>query len=435
MKDSPMLRRFASNSSWATLAFAASRTTSVLATILIARIVGKTVLGEFGILMSSLGMFSVMASFGLNLTMAKYVSEFRTKEPGLVGSIVGLALITVMTVGLLVSLAVIALANPIAYSLMNAAHLVGPLYIMAVMLTFHALSGVQAGILMGLESFRLVYRLNMIIGLSHVVMVTSGAYLAGLTGLVTMLTLNTIFAAVLQHMAIRRALAKAGISICYRTCLQAVSILWRFCTPSFLSSIVIIPVTWICNVMLINQSGGYGEMGAFSIGLQWFNFMIFIPRILGQAIFPIMNERAGAMDYATAIKAWRSSIHVVAAITCLLCLLGSFFSGTILGLYGDDFERYSGMLSLMFVAGAMQSILDAVAQIIVTRTWMWRLFLMNTGFAFVCLVGSIHLVHMGAFGLAWARVGAYTAHSLWIAAVAVLASKFPKTNNALNVAL
>ena len=54
-----------------------SRGLLLIATVFVARILGKIVYGEFGMIQSTVGMFGVFAGFGMGLTATKHVAEFR----------------------------------------------------------------------------------------------------------------------------------------------------------------------------------------------------------------------------------------------------------------------------------------------------------------------------------------------------------------------
>ncbi|NOZ40854.1 MAG: oligosaccharide flippase family protein [Planctomycetes bacterium] len=66
-----------------------SRGLMLVASILVARMLGKTVYGELGMIRSTVGMFGVFAGFGLGLTATKHVAEFRESDPERAGRIVG----------------------------------------------------------------------------------------------------------------------------------------------------------------------------------------------------------------------------------------------------------------------------------------------------------------------------------------------------------
>src|SRR4029453_12131551 len=82
-----------------------SRGLALLASILVARVLGKVGFGELGIIQSSVGMFGTFAGFGLGLTATKHVAEFRTKDPARAGRIISLSsLVSWMTGGVMAGL-------------------------------------------------------------------------------------------------------------------------------------------------------------------------------------------------------------------------------------------------------------------------------------------------------------------------------------------
>ena len=79
-----------------------SRGLMLAATVLVARMLGKTVYGELGMIQSTVGMFGVFAGFGLGLTATKHVAEFRQSDPDRAGRIINLScLVAVFTGGLM----------------------------------------------------------------------------------------------------------------------------------------------------------------------------------------------------------------------------------------------------------------------------------------------------------------------------------------------
>jgi hypothetical protein len=76
---------------WSMAGSVISRGLMLCATVLVARMLGKTVYGELGMIQSTVGMFGVFAGFGLGLTATKHVAEFRQSDPERAGRIIGLS--------------------------------------------------------------------------------------------------------------------------------------------------------------------------------------------------------------------------------------------------------------------------------------------------------------------------------------------------------
>jgi len=78
-------RRFASGSFWSFIGVSVSHVFGLLTTVIIARILGQKGYGEFGIIISTLGMFSAVGSIGLGLTATRYIAKFRKTDPKAAG--------------------------------------------------------------------------------------------------------------------------------------------------------------------------------------------------------------------------------------------------------------------------------------------------------------------------------------------------------------
>jgi len=84
--------RLAKGVFWSMASAVISRGLMLAASVLVARMLGKTGFGELGMIRSTVGMFGVFAGFGLGLTATKHVAEFRSSDPARAGRIIGFQL-------------------------------------------------------------------------------------------------------------------------------------------------------------------------------------------------------------------------------------------------------------------------------------------------------------------------------------------------------
>ena len=101
IQTSPLGYRLARGVFWSMAGAVISRGLMLAATVLVARMLGKTVYGELGMIQSTVGMFGVFAGFGLGLTATKHVAEFRESDADRAGRIIGLANSTASATGIL----------------------------------------------------------------------------------------------------------------------------------------------------------------------------------------------------------------------------------------------------------------------------------------------------------------------------------------------
>src|SRR5579862_6562755 len=91
LESSPLGERLLRGSFWSLLGTFASRALGLAAAIFAARILGKAVYGELGIIQSTVGMFGTFAGFGMGTTATKYVAELRIKDPARAGRIIAVS--------------------------------------------------------------------------------------------------------------------------------------------------------------------------------------------------------------------------------------------------------------------------------------------------------------------------------------------------------
>src|ERR1700733_582512 len=91
LESSPLGERLLRGSFWSLLGTFASRALGLAAAILAARILGKAVYGELGIIQSTVGMLGTFAGFGMGTTATKYVAELRENNPVKAGRIIALS--------------------------------------------------------------------------------------------------------------------------------------------------------------------------------------------------------------------------------------------------------------------------------------------------------------------------------------------------------
>ena len=90
LEASPLATRLIRGTFWSLIGTVLSRSLGLLASIFVARMIGKVGMGELGIVQSTVGMFSTLAGLGLGLTATKHVAEHRVGNPVRVGETIGL---------------------------------------------------------------------------------------------------------------------------------------------------------------------------------------------------------------------------------------------------------------------------------------------------------------------------------------------------------
>ena len=413
LQASPLAYRLVRGAFWSLAGAVISRGLGLLASILVARMLGKEGFGELGIIQSTVGMFGVFAGFGLGLTATKHVAEFRAKDPAKAGRIISLSELVAVGTGATAALILFLLAPWLATHTLAAPHLAGLLRIAAIMLFLGALNGAQTGALAGFEAFKTIARLNLLAGIAAFPLMVGGVYLAGLKGAVWGLVASMGVNWLLNRMAIKDEARSAGVPFSFSGCMQEYHILWDFSVPALLASAMVGPVNWACNAMLVNQPNGYAEMGIFNAANQWYGAMLFLPGVLGQVVLPMLSEGVAVNDRARAIKTLTLSIKLNAVFVTPLLALSCIFSPLIMKSYGESFSGTWPTLIVVLLTAGLLAVQTPVGHIIAAAGRMWTGCLMNVGWALAYIGITALIVNWGALGVATARAGAYLLHATW----------------------
>lgn len=413
IKASEVGSRLARGVFWSMAGTAISRGLMLCATVLVARMLGKTGYGELGMIQTTVGMFGVFAGFGLGLTSTKYVAEFRQSDPERAGRIIGLSGLFTIGTGSLMVLGLLIFAPWLAEHTISAPHLTGVLRVGAIILFVNALNGAQTGALSGFEAFKSIAHVNLIVGLISFPILICGAYFGGLTGAVWALGINLCINWLLNHLALRKEARRYGVPFSFRACGREWPVLWKFSLPAVLAGSMVGPVNWACSAMLVNRPDGYGEMGIFSATNQWYVLLLFIPDILGKVVLPVLSDQFGQGNTKQLTTTLVLTIKVNLLIVTPLVLVASIASPYIMGLYGKGFGDGWPTLVVVLMTAGILAIQTPVGQIIAATGRMWLGCVMNMGWALTFIVSTVLLVDHGSLGLASARLLSYTIHSIW----------------------
>jgi len=392
-----------------------SRGLMLVASILVARMLGRDIYGEFGMIRTTVNMFLVFAGFGLGMTATKHVAECRLTDPGRAGRIMAISGLFAAVTGTLVAVGLLIFAPWVATHTINAPHLAGELRIGALILLLNALNGAQTGALAGFEAFRIIAQVNLWVGLASFPLLVGGAYWGGLRGAVWALCTNMIVNWLLNHLALRREAARHNVPFSSAGCLAEWPVLWRFSLPAALSGIMVSPVLWACSAMLVNQPDGYGQMGLFDAANQWKMAILFIPGVVGQIVLPMLSSLNGMNDRDRYKKVLKYNALITGGVAIAVALPIALFAPRIMKSYGPGFEEGTVALVLMTISTVLIALNTVVGQAIASKGRMWVGCLFNLLWALFLLAFSYMFIKQeyGVNGLAMASMIAYLAHSIW----------------------
>jgi O-antigen/teichoic acid export membrane protein len=406
--------RFARGATWSLIGAAISQGSTLAASVITARILGREQFGKYGMIQSTVGMLGIFAGLGLGVTATKYVAEFRNRDPERAGRIIALGWAVAIVSGGLLALALLAFAPVIAAKTLNAPLLANELRIASLLLFFNAINGAQTGALAGFEAFQAIARVNLVRGLLTLPVTVLAVLLWQLHGAVGALAVTAGVTCLLSQVSLRRQCTALGIRTQLLSGWSERRVLWTFSAPAFLSGALVGPAIWAASTMLVNQPGGYIEMGLFSAANQWRSAISFIPGVLAQFALPILCNLNGERDANRYGKALRWNLILTTASASAVALPVILVAPGIMRLYGHDFQQGWIVLVLSAATAVITCANGVVGAAIMSAGSVWVGLIFNAMWAAVLLVGCHYFIPTRlALGLAGSMLGAYVAHTAW----------------------
>ena len=308
--------RFAAGAFWSVFGAVISRGFLLAASVVCARFLGKEGFGALGMIQSTTGMFGVFAGLGLGITATKYVAALRRQDPMRTGRILALSASVAFVSGSIITLLVIFLAPYLTQHVLAAPQLAAPLAIGAGLVFFGSINGAQTGALAGFEAFQTIAKVNIYAGLASFPLIVYGVWRGALRGAILGSVAALAIQWALNHFALRRECAKAGISYQFAGSHRELGMLYRFSLPAFLASILVVAAIWVCNALLARQPQGYAELGLYAAADKWRVLIVFVPSYVFAMIVPVLSSLHGEGDGAGFQKVFKTNLRVNGGLRC-----------------------------------------------------------------------------------------------------------------------
>lgn len=416
IQNSPILRRLATGTFWALLATLAIRVFSVATTVVIARILGKENFGVLGLVLSTFGMFGILAGFSLGGTTTKYIAEYRLKDPVKAGQILSLTNTTAFITGGLVSGVVLASAPWLARETLSRAELGSVVCVGGLLLLLNALNNVQFGTLAGFEAYKPIAKVNLWQGFSTPLVTIPLVYWSGVLGAITAQSAVAAIGLILCRKAIHTECRNFNVRY-RRFDLSALweerEILWKFSIPSMASGFLVVPVTWICNMILVRQPNGYAELGLFNAANQWRLVIMILPQILASVMLPIFAEIHGRNNKEDFRHAFNINLSLtwVSALPLMIALI--IFREPLSALFGKQYIGMSPIIILLMVTAFLNIVNNVVGIALAGTGRMWLGTTFNVVWAVALIIGTMIFVPVfGGMGMAVAYLISYVLHTM-----------------------
>lgn len=404
-----ILHKVISGGSWSLVGGVFALVFGLISVVLVARGLGVEAYGELGMLQSTIGMLAILATFGLGLTLTKHIAQYENSDSEKARKIYALTSLFSLCTGLLLCGLTILLAQYLAADVLEASHLVLPLIVFSPVLILDAWQGVQLGTLSGFQLFRTIAFIEMLRATCQCTVVVLGAYQWGLMGAVAGLLLTRLIVGFITTWAVYRAFTERSIAYSFTGFWEQAAVLRSFSLPAALSGLAVAPVMWICNTLVVRESGGFAALGIYNAANQIVTAITVLGESLAKPLLPMLSASSGRGDFMRLLNILMPWAIGSLAVVPLLVFPG--IVGNVLG-EGYSGEIFEQTLAVVLIVVCLQLYMRGVGREVVARNLVWFNFWSNAFWAVVVLLLASFLAKYGSVGLALSYLIGYAVNLL-----------------------
>lgn len=393
---------FAKNALYLTGITGVERVAALVQTVLIARALGITEYGIYGLLFSTVGFVASVMGLQMGLTATVFVARYRTHEKAKAGAVIRYVTRFVLIMSAVFLIATLPFAAPLSHWLLKSTGYTFALVVGCLFVVASLLGGVQDGVAEGFEDFRAVAIARLIGTVVALAAIYPAAILHGLDGVLVVLLASVVVKYIVLEFAIMKHQRQEQIPRRGKHDVSFLKLVKDFSLPSMLASLLFGAVMWLGTYLLSRQASGFAAVAIVSIGLQWRGPVLLVTNALGRVAVPVFSRHEGADDAAVSNRFKRRlmRLNAIAVLAVVIVLVAA--SKLILSLYGKDFHDGAWVFAILMVATIPKVLADVHMQDLVGHGRMWRQFWLYLPMMIAALAGFLVLLPaLGGLGYAW----------------------------------
>ncbi len=359
------------DSFWSVLGNAIGYGFLFIAGVIVARILGKSLYGEYGMLKSiftSIGMFS---TFGLSYTGTKYVAELKSISLSKTGNFIKKSAIITFSLSLLCSVLLFTNSKEIAIKWLESTTISFYLKTFSLLIILYAFTYLLLALVAGLGEFKELSKINSLTGFISFVLTILFTIKWSLKGAMAALLLSQLINCLLSLKVI---IKKIGLKIIFQKSNNSELIplkeVLSFSLPIALQETIYTFSTWFINLFIL-WYGSYGDLGLYSAAIQWNSIILFVPGILRNVILTHLTESNNSSSFNRIFKNVSLLSFIVTFIPSVLIYA---FSGIIEKSYGPTFQGLDYLITIACISAIFMSIRNVYAQVFMAKGLNWQMF-------------------------------------------------------------
>lgn len=379
--------------------------------IIIARITTSSQYGIYSIINNTVQTFTIFAGAGLGATLSRYVALYREKNKQMAGIMIKTLVIFNLITSIIVAILIYIFSGKLSNLISQSVNISNYLKLTSIIILFTSLSLVFQNILQGFEKYNKIALYQLI---SNIIMLITGTILTiklKTTGAVLSLLILNVATCIFFYVMTKRTLNESQIKLSFEINDAVKKSIKNVALPAFLASIFVVPIIWITNSMF-TKVNGYSEFAAFSVCLQWFTILNYIPQQFGQ-VKPIYTQLYDNKNIQEFKKVTKKMIIFSMLFSFLAAIILVIVSTFILKTYGNYYLNYKVAFIIMLITSVIYSIQSQFGSIFYAIGKIWMSFILNVLWAIIFVFSFLLLNSKGVTGYALTYFISYFIYSIF----------------------
>ena len=330
--------------------------------VLIARLLGKDLYGEYGVVKTNMFYMAGFSTFGLVYSSTRYISRYIRSDSTRILGIISNATKITFIFSTLLAIVLISCASYLE-SFLNIPGIASVFRALSIIIVLKAMSSTGNGILAGLGEFKLLAKSTVTSGLVMFVLCVPLTYFWGLHGALAALTISQLLNFLMNYFYIHKISKLFPI---YYVKEDSVFDLLKFSFPIALQEISYAICNW-AGILLLTKLSSLSEVGLYTATAQWNAVITMIPGMLANVVLSHLSGTSGHQQKSLIYRIL--GVYLFCTIVPFLCVYS--LSDLIVAFYGTDFSEMKTVLRLnIFITiPACCSEVFKAELIAIGRTW------------------------------------------------------------------
>lgn len=335
------------DASWAVVGNGFANALLLIAGIIIARLLGRDLYGQYGYVKTMMLTIAGMVTFGLGITSTRYVAQIIEDNAGQLRSLIRDAQRITITLSCIFGLILIA-AAPCLAEYLGKQGFCTALRMLGLLVMVRSVITMQNGVLAGLKEFDTVARNSIVSGIIMITACVPLTYFYSLNGALSSLLFSQFANCFFNHLSIRCKVKEYPKDDTKRSYVRE---LLTFSFPVALQEFSY-TLCGMLGISILTKLSSIGEVGLYTASAQWNAVVLMIPSLLGNIV----------LSYLSGTVSNRNKHHRIFNMLLLanfLCTLVPFFvvmatSGIIVSMYGESFAAMKGVLTILVFSSVFE---------------------------------------------------------------------------------